>query len=50
MKTWKIVYWHCGDKKVKKLQAASKYAAKMQFYVSNPCDDIIRIEEVTDDV
>ena len=50
MKTWKILYWHCGNKKVLKLQAASKYAAKVQFYVQHPADDIISIEEVTDDV
>ena len=47
MRTWKIVYWHNGNKRTMKLQAASKYAAKMQFYVCNPCDDIISIEEVT---
>lgn len=50
MRTWKIVYWHCGNKRVLKLQAASKYAAKMRFYVENPADDIISIEDVTDDV
>ena len=50
MKTWKIVYWHGGNKRVVKLQAASKYAAKVQFYVHNPADDIISIEEVKNDV
>lgn len=50
MRTWKIVYWHCGNKRVLKLQAASKYAAKMRFYVENPADDIISIEDVTGDV
>lgn len=50
MKTWKIVYWHNGNKRVMKLQAASKYAAKVQFYVKHSADDIISIEEVTDDV
>ena len=49
-RTWKIVYWHGGDKRVMKLQAASKYAAKVQFYVLHSADDIISIEEVTDDV
>ena len=50
MKTWKIVYWHNGNKRTMKLQAASKYAAKVQFYVQHSADDIINIEEVTDDV
>lgn len=48
MKTWKIVYWHCGNKRVLKLQAPSKYAAKTIFYVEHSADDIIRIEEVTE--
>lgn len=50
MKTWKIVYWCGGHKKVIKLQAASKYAAKVQFYVLHSADDIISIEEVTGNV
>lgn len=50
MKTWKIEYWHCGDYRVKKLKADSKYSAKLKFYVTNPRDDIIRIEEVKDNV
>ena len=50
MKTWKIVYWHNGNKRVTKLQAASKYAAKVQFYVQHSADDIISIEDVTGDV
>lgn len=49
MKTWKIVFWHNGNKRVVKLIASSKYAAKLKFYVLNPADDIIRIEEVTDE-
>lgn len=50
MRTWKITYWHGGNKKVLKLQAHSKYDAKMRFYVQHSADDIIRIEEVKDDV
>ena len=50
LKTWKIVYWHGGNKRVLKLQAASKYAAKVQFYVQHSADDIISIEEVKNDV
>lgn len=50
MKKYKIVYWHCGRKKVLTVKAASKYAAKVQFYVQHSADDIISIEEVTDDV
>ncbi len=48
MKTWKIVYWHCGNKRAVKLQAPSKYAAKVKFYVNHSADDIIKIEEVTE--
>ena len=51
MKLWKIIYWHNGSKRVEKVRAASKYAAKMKFYVEHSADDIIRIEEeATDDV
>lgn len=50
MRTWKIVYWHCGNKRVTNVQAPSKYAAKVRFYVQHSADDIISIEEVTDDV
>ena len=50
MRTWKIIYWHNGNKRTMKLQAASKYAAKVQFYVLHSADDIISIEEVRDDV
>ena len=50
LRTWKIVYWHGGNKRVMKLQAASKYDAKLRFYVQYPADDIISIEEVKDDV
>lgn len=48
MKTYKITFWHNGNKKVLKIEANSKYNAKMRFYVANPCDDIISIEEVTE--
>lgn len=50
MKTWKITFWSCGNKRVMKLQADSKYSAKLKFYVTNPRDDIIKIEEVKDNV
>ena len=50
MRTWKIVYWHNGNKRVEKVRAASKYAAKIKFYVEHSADDIISIEDVNDDV
>ena len=50
VKTYKITYWCRGFKKVLKLQATSKYNAKARFYLTHPADDIIRIEEVTEDV
>lgn len=50
MRTWKIIYWHNGNKNTTKLQAASRYAAKVRFYVLNPSAAIINIEEVKDDV
>lgn len=49
MRKYKIVYWHNGNKKVEEIEAASKYNAKTRFYLSHPADDIIRIEEVTEE-
>lgn len=48
LKTWKITYWNKGNKRVAKIQAPSKYAAKNRFYLAYPFDDIISIEEVTE--
>lgn len=48
IRTFKITYWLNGDIKVKKIEAASKYNAKTLFYLTEKCDDIIRIEEVTE--
>lgn len=47
VRKFKITYWHRGNKKVLELQASSKYDAKQKFYVENPADDIISIQEVT---
>lgn len=49
VRRFKITYWHCGNKKVLELQASSKYDAKLRFYVENPADDIISIQEVTEE-
>ena len=49
MRKFKVYYWLNGNKKVKKIDAYSKYDAKQRFYLSCPCDDIIRIEEVTEE-
>lgn len=48
MRTFKITYWHNGNKRVEKIEAFSKYNAKTRFYLNHPCDDIISIEEVTE--
>lgn len=50
MKTYKIVYWINGNKLVKKQKADNMRQAEMLFYVSTACDDIISIEEVTENV
>lgn len=50
MKKYKIIYWLNGDLKVTKIEATSKYNAKMRFYLTEQADDIVRIEEVTEDV
>lgn len=49
MKKYKVIYWHNGNKKVDEIEASSKYNAKVRFYLSHPCDDIIRIEEVVEE-
>jgi hypothetical protein len=46
MKKYKVHYWLNGNKRVTEIEASSKYNAKMKFYLTHPCDDIIMIEEV----
>ena len=48
-KKFKVIYWSNGRKRVVEIEASSKYDAKTKFYFKHPCDDIIRIEEVTED-
>lgn len=48
LKKFKVTYWLDGDKRVKEVLAASKYNAKMRFYLTEQADDIISIEEVTE--
>lgn len=43
---FRVIYWLNGNKKVKEVEAFSKYDAKRVFYITNSADDIIRIEEV----
>ena len=43
---FKVIYWLNGNQCVKEIEAASKYEAKMRFYLTQAADDIIRIEEV----
>ena len=49
LRRFKVIYWHNGRKRVEEIDAFSKYDAKKRFYLSYPCDDIIRIEEVTEE-
>lgn len=49
MRKFKVYYWHNGNKKVEEIEAYSKYNAKVRFYLTHPADDIIRIEEVTEE-
>lgn len=46
MKKFKIVYWLSGNIKTYEIEAKSVAEAKMWFLLSEPNDDIIRIEEV----
>lgn len=47
-KKYKVHYWRNGRKCVARISATSKENAKVKFYLSYLCDDIIKIEEVTD--
>lgn len=49
LKRYKVYYWHNGNKKVEEIEAYSKYNAKARFYMHHSADDIIRIEEVTEE-
>ena len=45
---FKITYWLNGDVRVKEIEAYSKYNAKVTFLLTNKCDDIISVQEVTE--
>jgi hypothetical protein len=49
LKKYKVYFWNNGNKNVEEIEAYSKYNAKARFYLLHPCDDIIRIEEVTEE-
>lgn len=49
MRKFKVYYWHNGNKMIEEIEAYSKYNAKARFYLLHPADDIIRIEEVTEE-
>lgn len=49
LKKFKVYYWQNGNKKVAEVEAFSKYNAKSRFYLNYSADDIIRIEEVTEE-
>lgn len=50
LRKFKVIYWSNGKKSVQEIEAFSKYDAKRRFYTRYSADDIIRIEEVKDDV
>lgn len=47
---FKVIYWYCGQKRSVEVEAYSKYDAKRVFYMTHSADDIVRIEEVKDNV
>lgn len=48
IRKFRVIYWLNGEKKVQEVEAFSKYHAKLTFSLKFTCDDIIRIEEVTE--
>lgn len=46
VRRFKIVYWENGNKCVEKVDASSKYDAKMKFYCRHNYAEIISIEVV----
>lgn len=50
MTKYKITYCKNGDRLIKTVEAESRVEAKIRFYMSTLCDDIISIEEVKDNV
>ena len=48
MRTFEITFWHNGNKDIVKIEALSKYNAKVRFYFSYPHADIINVREVTE--
>lgn len=49
MRKFKVYYWFNGNKMIEEIEAYSRYDAKARFYLLHPADDIIRIEEVTEE-
>jgi hypothetical protein len=49
MRKFKVYYWRNGNKMIEEIEAYSRYDAKVRFYLLHPADDIIRIEEVTEE-
>lgn len=50
MKKYKITYLKNGNLLVTTIEAESKAQAQYLFFMTVPCDDIKKIEEVTDNV
>lgn len=50
MKKYKVLYWSAGRKKKKEIEALSEREAKLHLYLFFQCDDIISIEEVSENV
>lgn len=45
MVKYKITYWLAGNIKVAYVKASSIYEAKLLFYVTHVCEDIIEVVE-----
>lgn len=47
---FKVIYYLRGQKRAAEVEAFSKYDAKRVFYITHEADDIVRIEEVKENV
>lgn len=45
MVNYKITYWLAGNIKVAHIEATNIYEAKLLFYVTHVCEDIIEVVE-----
>lgn len=45
---YKFIYWQAGDVKVCHIEAPDMKTAVALFYLTYPCEDLIRVEIVDD--